>query len=58
MTQLDGGYKDFLFETKIRKNEALNQAHMAMEPIFSFKADSPGAEDYAQLTKEFLSLCQ
>lgn len=58
MTQLDGGYKDFLFETKIRKNEALNQAHMAMEPIFNFKADSPGAEDYAQLTKEFLSLCQ
>lgn len=58
MAQLENGYKDFLFGTRIRKNEALNQAHMAMEPIFNFKADSPGAEDYAQLTKEFLSLCQ
>ena len=58
MTQLNNGYKDFLFQTKIRRNEALNQAHMAMEPIFNFKADSPGAEDYAQLAKEFLRLCQ
>jgi chromosome partitioning protein len=58
MTQLNGGFSEFLFNTKIRKNEALNQAHMAMEPIFSFKADSAGAEDYDQLTKELLSLCQ
>jgi len=51
-------YTDLLFETKIRKNEALNQAHMAQEPIFLFKPDSPGAQDYENLTKEFLTLCQ
>jgi len=50
-------YKKMLFNTKIRQNEALNQAHIAMEPIFSFKSNSPGAEDYAQLTHEFLQLC-
>lgn len=51
-------YKDLLFETRIRKNEALNQAHMAQEPIFLFKPDSPGAQDYDNLAKEFLTLCQ
>jgi len=50
-------YTDLLFETKIRQNEALNQAHMAMEPIFNFKANSPGAEDYEQLTKELIKIC-
>ena len=56
MEQL-GPYKDMLFETKIRQNEALNQAHIAMEPIFIFNNRSYGAEDYMELTKEFLSLC-
>lgn len=51
-------YKRLLFRTIIRKNEALNQAHMAQEPIFTFKADSPGAHDYEQLTQELLDLCQ
>ena len=51
-------YKNMLFETKIRQNEALNQAHMAQESIFTFKPNSPGAEDYNSLTKEFLNLCQ
>ena len=50
-------YKEMLFETRIRQNEALNQAHMAQEAIFSFKPASPGAEDYNLLTKEFLNLC-
>lgn len=50
-------YKALLFKTKIRQNEALNQAHISMEPIFTFKATSSGAEDYKQLTKEFLKLC-
>jgi chromosome partitioning protein len=57
MAQLEP-HKALLFATRIRQNEALNQAHMATEPIFSFKANSPGAEDYEQLTKEFLSLWQ
>lgn len=50
-------YRALLFKTKIRQNEALNQAHIAMEPIFTFKQNSPGAQDYEQLTKEFLNLC-
>ena len=50
-------FKNLLFQTVIRKNEALNQAHMAQEPIFIFKSDSSGAQDYQQLTSEFLQLC-
>jgi len=48
-------YKDMIFQTKIRQNEALNQAHMAMEPITSFKPSSTGAKDYEDLTKELLA---
>jgi chromosome partitioning protein len=51
-------YQRLLFRTVIRKNEALNQAHMAQEPIFTFKPDSSGAHDYEQLTRELLELCQ
>ncbi len=51
-------FKNLLFKTRIRKNEALNQAHIAEEPIFIFKSNSAGAEDYKQLTKEFLKLCR
>ncbi len=50
-------YKNLIFKTSIRKNEALNQAHMAQEPIFTFKAACAGAEDYKSLTKELLKLC-
>jgi chromosome partitioning protein len=49
-------YKNIVFKTLIRKNEALNQAHMAQEPIFLFKPDSMGAEDYKQLTDEVLAI--
>jgi chromosome partitioning protein len=48
-------YRSILFMTHIRQCEALNQAHMAKEPIFTFKPNSHGAEDYASLVKEFLS---
>ena len=50
-------YKNLLFSTNIRQNEALNQAHMAQEPIFYFDNKSTGAKDYNSLIKEFLSLC-
>jgi len=50
-------YCPMIFRTHIRQCEALNQAHMAKEPIFSFKPNSHGAEDYASLAKEFLSQC-
>lgn len=56
MEQLES-FKSMLFKTSIRKNEALNQAHMAQESIFTFKPDSTGAQDYEQLTDELLSLC-
>jgi len=49
-------YETLLFNTKIRQNEALNQAHIAMEPIFLFKSNSFGAQDYEQLAGEFLDL--
>jgi chromosome partitioning protein len=57
MTQLKP-YKNLLFKTRIRQNEALNQAHMSMEPIFAFKPRSAGAADYEEFTKEFLRLCR
>ena len=56
MTQLEP-YHFMLFMTHIRQCEALNQAHMAKEPIISFKPNSHGAEDYTRLAKEFLSRC-
>ena len=48
-------YEALLFKTKIRQNEALNQAHIAMEPIFVFRSNSSGAQDYEKLTEEFLN---
>jgi len=48
-------FKHLIFNTYIRRNEALNQSQMAQEPIFDFKADSIGAQDYEQLTREFLT---
>lgn len=51
-------YEDFVFDTRIRQNEALNQAHIAMEPVFAFSPNSAGAQDYKKLTKEFLNLCR
>jgi chromosome partitioning protein len=50
-------FKPLMLNTFIRKNEALNQAHMAQENIFTFSPLSPGAQDYEQLTQELLSLC-
>ena len=49
-------YKHLIFNTYIRRNEALNQSQMAQEHIFDFKADSVGSKDYEQLINEFLSL--
>jgi len=49
-------FKHLIFQTYIRRNEALNQSQMAQETIFHFKADSSGSQDYTQLINEFLSL--
>ena len=48
--------KEFMFKTRIRVDETLNHAHMAHRDIFSLKPNSRGAEDYNQLTEEFLKL--
>ncbi len=56
LNQLDP-YKNLIFKTIIRKNEALNQAHMIQEPIYTANPNSSGAQDYEELTKEFLKLC-
>jgi chromosome partitioning protein len=50
-------FKDMIFEAIIRKNEALNQAHMVQEPIYIASPNSSGTQDYEQLTNEFLNLC-
>jgi len=55
MDQLEP-FKNLLFETIIRKNEALNQAHIAQQPVFLFQPDSHGAADYEILTNEFLKI--
>jgi len=49
-------FKHLIFSTYIRRNEALNQSQMAQESIFEFKPDSIGAQDYEQLTIEYLKL--
>jgi chromosome partitioning protein len=48
-------YQDRLFATKIRRNDALNQAQAAGLPIFHFDATSPGAKDYYDLIQEVLA---
>lgn len=50
-------FQELIFDTYIRRNEAINQSQMAQEPIFTFKADSVGAQDYENLINEFLNLC-
>lgn len=49
-------FKHLIFQTYIRRNEALNQSQMAQETIFDFKAESSGSQDYTKLINEFLSL--
>ncbi len=51
-------FHSLIFKSIIRRNEALNQAHIAQEPIFLFKENSAGTEDYKKLTEEFLKICQ
>ncbi len=56
MQQLEP-FRKLIFQTVIRRNEALNQSQMAQESIFTFEARSIGAQDYEQLINEFLNLC-
>ena len=45
-------YKDYLLETKIRKCEAINQAQINEEVIFTFDSKSNGSTDFKSLCEE------
>lgn len=47
-------YQDKIFTTRIARTEALNQAQIAQESIFSFDPKSRAARDYYNLTQEIL----
>ena len=49
-------YQDKTFITMIMKNEALNQAQIAQKAIFNYDPKCSGAQDYLQLTTEFLEI--
>jgi chromosome partitioning protein len=51
-------YREKIFKAMINKNEALNQAQIAQKAIFDFEPRSSGAQDYHQLTLEFLEIWQ
>jgi chromosome partitioning protein len=50
-----GLFKKMILNTKIMKNEALNQSQIAQKSIFDFDPKSRGAENYENLTKEILN---
>ena len=45
-------FSDILFNTVIRKNEALNQAQINGVPVCEYDKSSHGAQDFAQLYEE------
>lgn len=49
-------YRNNVLKTAIRRIEAINQAPMNREPIFTFDPTSKGTEDFQSLTLELLSL--
>ncbi len=51
-------FESMLLKTKIRSNEAINQAHISGEPIFLFNKSSIGAMDYMDLTKEISNIIE
>jgi chromosome partitioning protein len=46
--------RDLLLDTVIRKSEAINQAQISGEPIFTFDPNGHGAQDFEALTREIL----
>ncbi len=47
-------FKESLFRTILRKNEAINQSQINGEPVAVFNPNSSGAKDFSQLVEEFL----
>ena len=50
--------KTMLLKTKIRSNVAINQAHIAGEPVFFFNRSCFGEDDYMNLTKEISNIIE
>src|SRR3954454_21844025 len=46
--------KELLLQTIIRKTEAINQAQISGEPVFTYDPTGHGAQDFKALTKEVL----
>lgn len=46
--------KGLIYSTRIRKNEALNQAHLVGQSVFKYDAKSVGADDYRALVLEVI----
>lgn len=46
--------KELVLETVIRKTEAINQAQISGEPIFTYDPSGHGAQDFEALTREVL----
>ena len=51
-------FSDIVLSTKIRKITGLKQAQIAEVPIMYYDKNSPGTEDYLNLTNELLKLWQ
>lgn len=47
-------FRSHILETLIRRTEAVNQAQMNREPIFTFDPASKGTEDFKSLTQELI----
>jgi chromosome partitioning protein len=51
-------HSEILFKTRIRKSTALTQAQTEKKTIFEYEKGGRGAEDYNNLRKELLEICQ
>ena len=49
-------YDYLTLKTAVRKNEAVNQASIACQPVMDFAPRSVGAQDFQALTKEVINL--
>ena len=48
------GVRSHVLKTVIRKSEAINQAQISGEPVFTFDHKGHDAEDFKAVTKEVL----
>lgn len=47
-------YESMIFKTRIRKNDAINQAQIVSRTIYEYDSSSIGAKDYKDLTTEVM----